>query len=164
MLAGWLGGRKPITILDLSGIPSSVLERLIGSILKIVYEALFWSREKTEGGSNRPLLIVMEEAHRYLSDGLDGTASEVVQRIVKEGRKYGVGAMVVSQRPSEVNETILSQCGTFFALRLANPSDRARVQGTLPDGLVGLLDVLLSSVQEKPLLLARRRNYQCAAE
>ena len=142
LLAGWLGGKEPITILDLSGIPSSVLERLVGSILKIVYEALFWSREKTEGGIRRPLLIVMEEAHRYLSDRLDGTASEVVQRIVKEGRKYGVGAMVVSQRPSEVNETILSQCGTFFALRLANLADRARVQGTLPDGLVGLLDVL----------------------
>ena len=142
LLAGWLGGSEPITILDLSGIPSSVLERLVGSILKIVYEALFWSREKTEGGIRRPLLIVMEEAHRYLSDRMDGTASEVVQRIVKEGRKYGVGAMVVSQRPSEVNETILSQCGTFFALRLANLADRARVQGTLPDGLVGLLDVL----------------------
>ena len=142
LLAGWLGGEKPITILDLSGIPSSVLERLVGSILKIVYEALFWSREKSEGGISRPLLVVMEEAHRYLSDRLNGTASEVVQRIVKEGRKYGVGAMVVSQRPSEVNETILSQCGTFFALRLSNPSDRSRVQGTLPDGLVGLLDVL----------------------
>ena len=142
LLAGWLGGREPITILDLSGIPSSVLERLVGSILNIVYEALFWSREKTEGGIQRPLLIVMEEAHRYLSDKSGGTASEVVQRIVKEGRKYGVGAMVVSQRPSEVNETILSQCGTFFALRLSNPSDRARVQGTLPDGLVSLLDVL----------------------
>ena len=142
LLAGWLGGEKPITILDLSGIPSSVLERLVGSILKIVYEALFWSREKSEGGISRPLLVVMEEAHRYLSDKLNGTASEVVQRIVKEGRKYGVGAMVVSQRPSEVNETILSQCGTFFALRLSNPSDRSRVQGTLPDGLVGLLDVL----------------------
>ena len=142
LLARWLGGEKPITILDLSGIPSSVLERLVGSILNIVYEALFWSREKSEGGISRPLLVVMEEAHRYLSDRLKGTASEVVQRIVKEGRKYGVGAMVVSQRPSEGNETILSQCGTFFALRLSNPSDRARVQGTLPDGLVGLLDVL----------------------
>ena len=142
LLAGWLGGKKPITILDLSGIPSNVLERLVGSILKIIYEALFWSREKTEGGIQRPLLVVMEEAHRYLSDRFDGTASAVVQRIVKEGRKYGVGAMVVSQRPSEVNETVLSQCGTFFALRLSNPSDRSRVQGTLPDGLVGLLDVL----------------------
>ena len=142
LLHGWLGGDKPITVLDLSGVPSGILERLVGSILKIIYEALYWSREKTEGGIERPLLIVMEEAHRYLSDKSEGLASEIIQRIAKEGRKYGVGAMVVSQRPSEVNETVLSQCGTFFALRLSNPADRARVQGTLPDGLIGLLDVL----------------------
>ena len=142
LLRGWLGGDKPITVLDLSGVPSGVLERLVGSILTIVYEALFWSREINEGGIERPLLIVMEEAHRYLSDGSGGPATGIVQRIAKEGRKYGVGVMVVSQRPSEVNETVLSQCGTFFALRLSNPADRARVQGTLPDGLVGLLDVL----------------------
>ena len=142
LLAGWIGGEKPITILDLSGVPSTVLERLIGSILKVVYESLFWSREKSEGGIDRPLLVVMEEAHRYLSSGADSLASETVQRIAKEGRKYGVGAMVISQRPSEVDETILSQCGTFFALRLSNPTDRERVRGTLPDGLVGLLDVL----------------------
>lgn len=142
LLRGWLGGPNPITILDLSGVPSAVLERLVGSILKIVYESLFWSREKTEGGIERPLLVVMEEAHRYLSETSGALASEIVQRIAKEGRKYGVGAMVISQRPSEVNETILSQCGTFFALRLSNPTDRARVQGTLPDGLVSLLDVL----------------------
>ena len=142
LLHGWLGGEKPITILDLSGVPSGILERLVGSILKIVYEALFWSREKTEGGIERPLLIVMEEAHRYLSDKSDALASKIIQRIAKEGRKYGVGAMIVSQRPSEVNETVLSQCGTFFAMRLSNPSDRHRVQGTLPDGLAGLLEVL----------------------
>lgn len=142
LLGGWIGGEKSISILDLSGVPSAVLERLIGSILKIVYESLFWSREKSEGGIDRPLLIVMEEAHRYLSSGADSLASETVQRIAKEGRKYGVGAMIVSQRPSEVNETILSQCGTFFALRLSNPADRERVRGTLPDGLAGLLDSL----------------------
>ena len=142
LLQRWLGGLKPITILDLSGVPAGVLERLVGSILKIVYEALFWSREKSEGGIARPLLVVMEEAHRYLSDRSKGMALNVVQKIAKEGRKYGVGAMVISQRPSEVNETVLSQCGTFFALRLSNPDDRARVKGTLPDGLVGLLDVL----------------------
>ena len=142
LLHGWLGGPRPITILDLSGVPASILERLVGSILKVVYEALFWSREKSEGGLARPLLVVMEEAHRYLSDGSKGLASDIVQRIAKEGRKYGVGAMVVSQRPSEVNETVLSQCGTVFALRLSNPKDQARVKGTLPDGLVGLLDVL----------------------
>ena len=129
LLAGWLGGDKPITILDLSGVPSMVLELLVGSILKIVYESLFWSREKSEGGIDRPLLVVMEEAHRYLSTEKNSLASETVQKIAKEGRKYGVGAMVISQRPSEVNETILSQCGTIFALRLSNPSDRARVKG-----------------------------------
>lgn len=142
LLAGWIGGPKPITILDLSGVPSLVIERLVGSILKVVYESMFWSREKSEGGIERPLLIVMEEAHRYLSSSANGLATQIVQKIAKEGRKYGVGAMVVSQRPSEVNETILSQCGTYFALRLSNPQDRSRVQGTLPDGLVSLLDVL----------------------
>ena len=142
LLSGWIGDEKSISILDLSGVPSAVLERLIGSILKIVYESLFWSREKSEGGINRPLLVVMEEAHRYLSNGADSLASETVQRIAKEGRKYGVGAMIISQRPSEVDETILSQCGTFFALRLSNPTDRERVRGTLPDGLAGLLDAL----------------------
>jgi hypothetical protein len=142
LLEGWLGGETPTTILDLSGVPSGVLPQLIGSILKIVYEALFWSREKSEGGIERPLLVVMEEAHRYLRESEQGIALETVQRIAKEGRKYGVGAMIVSQRPSEVDETVLSQCSTFFALRLSNPADRSRVQGTLPDSLAGLLEVL----------------------
>ena len=142
LLAGWLGGANPLTILDLSSVPSGVLARLVGSILNVVYEALFWSREKSEGGIVRPLLVVMEEAHRYLTGDSSGVASRVVQKIAKEGRKYGVGAMIVSQRPSEVDETVLSQCGTFFALRLSSPSDRTRVRGTLPDGLAGLLEVL----------------------
>lgn len=84
----------------------------------------------------------MEEAHRYLSSESEGLASSTVQNIVKKGRKYGVGSMIVSQRPSEVNETILSQCGTFFSLRLSNPTDRERVRGTLPDGLTSLVEVL----------------------
>jgi DNA helicase HerA-like ATPase len=142
LLEGWLGHDKQITILDLSGVPSAVLTRLIGSILRIVYEALFWSREKSEGGVARPLLVVMEEAHRYLGPDAGTVASEVVKRIAKEGRKYGVGAMVVSQRPAEVDETVLSQCGTIIALRLSNPADRARVKGTLPDNLAGLMDLL----------------------
>jgi DNA helicase HerA-like ATPase len=142
LLAGWLGHDRPITILDLSGVPSSVLVRLIGSILRIVYEALYWSREKTEGGVLRPLLVVMEEAHRYVSPDSGNVAADIVKRIAKEGRKYGVGAMLVSQRPSEIDETILSQCGTLIALRLSNPADRARVKGALPDNLSGLMDLL----------------------
>lgn len=142
LLEEWLGGDKPVTILDLSAVPSLVLERMIGSILTIVYEALYWSRGKSEGGVARPLLVVMEEAHRYLAPESDSAASSIVRRIAKEGRKYGVGALVVSQRPSEVDETILSQCGTLFAMRLTNPADRGRVKGTLSDGIAGLLDAL----------------------
>ena len=142
LLQAWLGHDKPVTILDLSGIPSTVVSRLIGAILKIIYEGLFWGREKSEGGIARPLLVVMEEAHRYLSKEADGPARAMVQRIVKEGRKFGIGAMVVSQRPSEVDETILSQCGTFIALRLSNSADRAKVQASLPDNLTGVVDSL----------------------
>lgn len=148
LLSAWLGHELPITILDLSGIPSQVLVRLIGSILRIVYEALFWSRDKSEGAIERPLLLVMEEAHRYLSAENESSfknensARDMAQRIVKEGRKYGIGAMIVSQRPSEVDDTILSQCGTFVALRLSNPTDRSSVQGTLPDNLATLMDML----------------------
>ena len=142
LLGGWLRCEQPVTVLDLSGVASPVLTRLIGSILRIVYEALFWSSEQSAGGRARPLLIVMEEAHRYLGREEAGPACEIVRRIAKEGRKYGIGAMVVSQRPSEVDETILSQCGTFFVLRLSNPADRARVQGTMPDNLAGLMEML----------------------
>jgi hypothetical protein len=142
LLQDWFGHDKPITILDLSGVPSVVLLRLIGGILNITYEALFWGREMPEGGRQRPLLVVMEEAHRYVGKDSAGPARDSVQRIVKEGRKFGVGAMIVSQRPSEIDETILSQCGTFFALRLSNTSDRHKVQAALPDSLSGLVDSL----------------------
>ena len=142
LLSSWLGTERPISILDLSGIPSAVLHHLIGGILNIIYQALFWGREAPEGGRKRPLLVVMEEAHRYLGKDANGPSKTMVQRIVKEGRKFGVGAMIVSQRPSEIDDTILSQCGTFIALRLSNSGDRNKVQSTLPDTLSGLVDSL----------------------
>ena len=142
LLEAWFGHDKPITVLDLSGVPSQVLVRLIGGILNITYEAMFWGRGLPEGGRNRPELVVMEEAHRYLGKDSDNPARDMVQRIVKEGRKFGVGAMIVSQRPSEIDETILSQCGTLFALRLSNSADQAKVKAALPDSLTGLVDTL----------------------
>jgi len=142
LLRGWIGSDKPITILDLSGVPPSILNLIIGVLLRILYDALFWSRKLPEGGRNRPLLIVMEEAHNYLNDNFSGLASITVQRIAKEGRKYGIGAMIVSQRPSEINSTILSQCGTFFALRLSNATDRAHIKGAVSDNLEGLTSML----------------------
>jgi DNA helicase HerA-like ATPase len=119
-----------------------VLLDLIGAILSIIYEALFWGRERDEGGRKRPQLVVMEEAHRYLGRESDNPAREMVQRIAKEGRKFGIGAMIVSQRPSEIDDTILSQCGTFVALRLTNSTDRSKVQAALPDNLSGIADSL----------------------
>ena len=142
LLEEWLGHDKSITILDLSGVPSVVLDRLIGAILRILYEALFWGKDRSEGGIARPLLVVMEEAHRYLSKDANGPSLSMVQRIVKEGRKFGVGAMIVSQRPTEVDETILSQCGTFVAMRQTNSVDRSKVQASLPDNLAGIVDSL----------------------
>ncbi len=142
LLALWLGNDKPLTILDLSGVPSSVLNDLVGAVLRVVYDALFWARNLPEGGRERPLLCVLEEAHAYLSKGREGLAAEVVKRIAKEGRKYGVGMMLVSQRPSEIDSTILSQCGTLFAMRLANDVDRGQVSGAATDNLKGLFDML----------------------
>ena len=146
LLFEWIGGQEPITILDLSGIPSAVLNDLIGALLRILYDASFWARNLPEGGRERPLLIVLEEAHAYLqreqAGTAMGTANEAVRRIAKEGRKYGVGLMVVSQRPSEIDATILSQCGTFFAMRLANDTDRGYVTSAASDNLKGLFDML----------------------
>ncbi|RKN83482.1 helicase HerA-like domain-containing protein [Ulvibacterium marinum] len=142
LLESWIGCSKPITIIDLSGVPNDILNTIIGVVLRILYEALFWARDLAQGGRHRPLLLVMEEAHIYLNDLFKGIASRTVQRIVKEGRKYGIGAMIVSQRPSEINSTILSQCGTFFALRLTNATDRGHITAALPDNLDGLTNML----------------------
>lgn len=142
LLEGWIGGTQPITILDLSGIPSSVLNDLIGALLRVLYDAIFWARDIPEGGRLRPLFMVLEEAHAYLSKESAGWAAAAVRRIAKEGRKYGVGMMIVSQRPSEIDSTILSQCGTLFAMRLANDTDRGQIAGAASDNLKGLFDML----------------------
>ena len=111
-------------------------------LLRVIYDALFWGRNLAEGGRERPLLLVLEEAHAYLGQGDDGPAAKAVRRIAKEGRKYGIGAMIVSQRPAEIDSTILSQCGTIFAMRLANSADRSHVTSAASDNLEGLFSML----------------------
>ncbi len=86
--------------------------------------------------------MVLEEAHRYLANETTGFAKSMVRRIVKEGRKFGLGVMLVSQRPSEIDETILSQCGTLFALRINNATDRSRVKAAMSEGVSGIVDSL----------------------
>ncbi|WP_431048916.1 ATP-binding protein [Roseateles sp. L2-2] len=142
LIEDWLGHDKPITIFDLSGMPSSRLTLLLGSVLDILFEAAIWGRSAAEGMRERPLLIVLEEAHRYLGKAETGLSKEMVQRIAKEGRKFGVGAMIVSQRPSEIDETILSQCGTIISLRINNSTDRGIVKAAMSEGLAGIIDSL----------------------
>lgn len=142
LLQSWIGGDKPITILDLSGVPVSILTDLVGVLIRLLFDALFWARYLPEGGRSRPLLFVLEEAHAYLNPGNQGAASVAARRIVKEGRKYGLGAMIVSQRPAEIDPTILSQCGTMLAMRLANAHDRSQVMSTVSDNLEGLFGML----------------------
>lgn len=138
-LETWLGPERPIVIADLSGVPNQILQRVVSVLLCLLYEAIVWARNLSEGGRERPVLIVLEEAHRYLNESKDA-AGEIVERIVKEGRKFGVGTLIVSQRPSEIRATVLSQIGSFLILRLTNGPDRQLVRASLPDNLSGLFN------------------------
>jgi hypothetical protein len=144
LLFDWLGSEKPITTLDLSGVPSEIMASISGTLLKIIYDALFWGQNLKNGGKEQPLLIVLEEAHNYLKSGENSISSRAVQAIAKEGRKYGVGLLLVTQRPSELDETVLSQCGTIIALRMNNSKDRSHIRSAIQDELQTMVDLLPS--------------------
>lgn len=149
LLSSWLNHDKPITILDLGGVPFEITDLVVGLISRILFESAFWGRYIPGFGKHRPILMVYEEAHSYLPRGggnqsVTGYASRAVRRICKEGRKYGIGALVVSQRPSDLDETVLSQCGTFIALRLSNSQDQGIVNAAMPDNLGSLSELLPS--------------------
>ncbi|MFH1238254.1 MAG: ATP-binding protein [archaeon] len=144
LLFMWLGDEKPVTILDLSGIPSEIVASISGALLNTVYDALFWGQNTKVGGKQQPLLIVLEEAHNYLKAGESSISSRTVQNIAKEGRKYGVGLLLVTQRPSELDETVLSQCGTMIALRMNNSKDRGHIKSAVQDELQTMVDLLPS--------------------
>jgi hypothetical protein len=144
LISEWLEHDKPITILDLSGVPTEIMTSISGALLKIVYDALFWGQNTAVGGKQQPLLIVLEEAHNYLKAGENSISSRTVQTIAKEGRKYGVGLLLVTQRPSELDETVLSQCGTLIALRMNNSKDRGHISSAVQDELQTMIDLLPS--------------------
>lgn len=141
LLDSWFGD-KQLSVFDVSGVPSGILIDIVGIMLRIMYDSLFWARNLPQGARMRPLLIIMEEAHNYLGANNNNRASTIVRRLVKEGRKYGMGAMIVSQRPSEIDSTILSQCGTTISLRLTNSNDRGIIANTVSDNLSGLVNML----------------------
>ncbi|HTW85733.1 MAG TPA: ATP-binding protein [Candidatus Sulfotelmatobacter sp.] len=139
----WLGNSAPISVLDLSGATSEATDLSVGIILDTLFQLATHSSKGIGKGS--PVLVVLEEAHRYLGDSKDTqNAKTSVNRIAREGRKYGLGIMLISQRPSELPETALSQVGTVVALRLTNGADQSCVKKALPDSLQGLADALPS--------------------
>ena len=137
----WFSGNKKITILDLSEAPIDIIPIVTGSILSFVYESLRIKGQNASGKAS-PILFVLEEAHIYLSKESNSIATTVIKRIAKEGRKYGAGLLLVSQRAGEIDETVLSQCGTIIALRMNNAKDRSTVTSAMQDNLKSMADLL----------------------
>ena len=131
-----LDGKSKITIMDMSGVPFDIVNTVAALLARITFDFNFWNPNRAD----LPLLLVFEEAHNYLStvEGGSKAARRIVERIAKEGRKYGVSCMVVSQRPSEISETILSQCNNFVILRLPNPTDQSFIRKLVPETFTGL--------------------------
>jgi hypothetical protein len=144
LVRDWVGHERQVTVFDVSGLPSEILSAIVGTMLRVVYDMLFWAQELPVGGRQQPLLVVIDEAHRFLPEGGNTPAHRTLSTIAKEGRKYGVGLMLVTQRPSEIDGGVLSQCGSMIALRTTNTADRSKIVAALPDDLGGLADLLPS--------------------
>lgn len=145
LLNEWIGSDNKLAILDLSGVPFEVLDITVGLITRFIYDSMYWGRNENYTGKNRPLLLAYEEAHTYLNKNDNSSYSKsAVEQVFKEGRKFGLGALVISQRPSEISETILAQVGTYIALRLTNSSDQSIVKASAPDNLNSLINLLPS--------------------
>ncbi len=132
---------KPISIVDVSGVPSDITSVVVSVLARMVFDYAIWSRTEAQ----RPILLVCEEAHRYVpkDENAQGQAvRKILERIAKEGRKYGVSLGLITQRPSDLAEGVLSQCGTIISMRLNNDRDQACVRAAMPEGARGFLDAI----------------------
>ena len=132
---------KPISIVDVSGVPSDITSVVVAVLSRMTFDFAIWARNEAK----RPVLLVCEEAHRYIpSDRHADTSSvgRILGRIAKEGRKYGVSLGLITQRPSDLSEGVLSQCGTIIAMRLNNERAQAFVRAAMPEGARGFLDAI----------------------
>ena len=130
---------KPISIIDVSAMPSDITSTVVSVLSRLVFDYAIWARDEPQ----RPILLVCEEAHRYIPSSTSGSGQavrKILERIAKEGRKYGVG--LITQRPSDLAEGVLSQCGTIIAMRLNNDRDQAFVKAAMPEGARGFLDTI----------------------
>lgn len=130
---------KPISIIDVSAMPSDITSVVVSVLARLVFDYAIWARNEPQ----RPILLVCEEAHRYIPSSKTGggqAVRKILERIAKEGRKYGVSLGLITQRPSDLAEGVLSQCGTIIAMRLNNDRDQAFVKAAMPEGARGFLD------------------------
>ncbi len=133
------GDGKPISIIDVSGVPSDITSTVVAVLSRLVFDFAIWGRDE----QTRPILLVCEEAHRYVPNEANADGSSVgtiLSRIAKEGRKYGISLGLITQRPSDLAEGVLSQCGTIISMRLNNDRDQAFVKAAMPEGARGFLD------------------------
>lgn len=148
-----LGIKKvPVTIIDLSSVPFDVRPTVAAQIGRLAFEFNYWNPQYREF----PILLICEEAHVYIPRAAESQfagSRKSMERIAKEGRKYGVGILVVSQRPHEVSETVLAQCGTFICLRITNPEDQTYVRSLAPESEGDLVSVLAGLGRGESLVL-----------
>ncbi|WP_197018518.1 ATP-binding protein [Methanoculleus sp. MH98A] len=143
VISQFLGSEDPISIVDLSGVPNEIAGLASAVIARTLFSLKIW--QTSDERARTPILLVCEEAHRYVPNRGEAqyeAAQDGIRRLAKEGRKYGIALMLVSQRPSEIDPTVLSQCSTWIVLRITNENDRAQVNAILPDSLAGLTNVL----------------------
>jgi hypothetical protein len=140
VLLGRTEPRKNLTIIDLSGIPFDIVDVTVAVTTRLLFDLNFWTPVELR----QPILLVYEEAHNYIPriDRGRSFAKVAVERVAKEGRKYGVSGMIVSQRPSELSETVLAQCNSMICMRLNNPDDQAYVTRVVSDHFAGLIKML----------------------
>lgn len=148
------GDNRDLRIVDISGLPNEVSGPLAAVIARLLFQYKLY--QTLEERKRDPILLVCEEAHRYVPDKGEAeyaAAQSAVRRIAREGRKYGVGLMLVSQRPADVESTVISQCGTWLVLRLTNAADQSHVARFLPDGLSGMTKALPTLAQQEALFV-----------
>ena len=136
-----------IKVIDLSEVPSDMLAIIIGIVTRIIYDIQFWITPAKDE-VRHPLVLVCDEAHIYMSNDMtkmkavEKKSLEIFEKIAKEGRKYGIGLLIVSQRPAELNTTIMSQCNNIVSLKVTNDRDKSAVAAMLTDSLVGIVEML----------------------
>jgi DNA helicase HerA-like ATPase len=145
---------KPVSIVDISGIPSEVVDVVVSVMARMIFDFCVWASH--DRARQAPVLLVCEEAHRYVPRDEEthfGPSKKAISRIAKEGRKYGVGLCLVSQRPAELSTSALSQCNTMIALRMSNIRDQEFVANALPESAGGLLSALPSLAQQEAIIV-----------